>query len=170
LATRSANRQWKRTTARFNRERTELAALGLGGENCSPNGRSDFDFAGAPGAFGFLPNLWASDAAAFSQTFFPAFVFTTRESISLGLTSNNQGQDGCQFYNPFLSSLSNPNVAKDPALMDYILEDVRRVDKRNKLAVFDAVVSGELFEMKGGTAQFALGGPISRPQYQRDRE
>ena len=142
----------------FNRERTELAALGLGGENCSPNGRSDFDFAGAPGAFGFLPNLWASDAAAFSQTFFPAFVFTTRESISLGLTSNNQGQDGCQFYNPFLSSLSNPNVANDPALMDYILEDVRRVDKRNKLAVFDAVVSGELFEMKGGTAQFALGG------------
>ena len=142
----------------FNRERTELAALGLGGENCSPNGRSDFDFAGAPGAFGFLPNLWASDAAAFSQTFFPAFVFTTRESISLGLTSNNQGQDGCQFYNPFLSSLSNPNVANDPALMDYILEDVRRVDKRNKLAVFDAVVSGELFEMKGGTAQFAVGG------------
>jgi iron complex outermembrane receptor protein len=142
----------------FNRERTELAALGLGGENCTPNGRSDFDFAGAPGAFGFLPNLWASDAAAFSQTFFPAFVFTTRESISLGLTSNNQGQGGCQFYNPFLSSLSNPNVANDPALMDYILEDVRRVDKRNKLSVIDAVVSGELFEMKGGTAQFALGG------------
>ncbi len=142
----------------FNRERTELAALGLGGENCTPNGRSDFDFAGAPGAFGFLPNLWASDAAAFAQTFFPAFVFTTRESISLGLTSNNQGQGGCQFYNPFLSSLSNPNVANDPALMDYILEDVRRVDKRNKLAVFDAVVSGELFEMKGGTAQFAMGG------------
>jgi len=142
----------------FNRERTELAALGLGGENCTPNGRSDFDFAGAPGAFGFLPNLWASDAAAFSQTFFPAFVFTTRESISLGLTSNNQGQGGCQFYNPFLSSLSNPNVANDPALMDYILEDVRRVDKRNKLSVIDAVVSGELFEMKGGTAQFAVGG------------
>ena len=142
----------------FNRERTELAALGLGGENCTPNGRSDFDFAGAPGAFGFLPNLWASDAAAFAQTFFPAFVFTTRESISLGLTSNNQGQGGCQFYNPFLSSLSNPNVANDPALMDYLLEDVRRVDKRNKLAVFDAVVSGELFEMKGGTAQFAMGG------------
>jgi outer membrane receptor protein involved in Fe transport len=42
--------------------------------------------------------------------------------------------------------------------MDYILEDVRRVDKRNKLSVIDAVVSGELFEMKGGTAQFAVGG------------
>jgi iron complex outermembrane recepter protein len=142
----------------FNREKTELAALGLGGENCTPNGVSDFDYAGAPGAFGFLPNLWNSDAAAFNQTFFPAFVFTTRESVSLGLTSNNQGQGGCQFYNPFLTQLSNPNVANDPALMDYILEDVRRVDKRNKLAVFDAVVSGELFDMKGGTAQFAVGG------------
>jgi len=142
----------------FNREKTELAALGLGGPNCTPNGVSDFDYAGAPGAFGFLPNLWASDAAAFNQTFFPAFVFTTRESVSLGLTSNNHGQDGCQFYNPYLSQLTNPNVANDPALMDYMLEDVRRVDKRNKLAVFDAVVSGELFEMKGGTAQFAVGG------------
>jgi hypothetical protein len=30
--------------------------------------------------------------------------------------------------------------------------------KRNKLAVFDAVISGELFEMSGGTAQFAVGG------------
>lgn len=143
----------------FNREKTELAALGLGGPNCTPNGISDFDYAGAPGPYGgYFPNLWAKEAAAFNQTFFPGFVFTTRESVSLGLTSNNQGQGGCMFYNPFLTSLSNPNVANDPVLMDYILEDVRRTDKRNKLAVFDAVVSGELFEMKGGTAQFALGG------------
>ena len=142
----------------FNREKTELASLGLGGESCTPNGVSDFDYAGAPGAFGVYPNLWNSDAAAFNQTFFPAFVFNTRESVSLALTSNNHGQGGCQFYNPFLTQFGNGNVANDPALMDYILEDVARVDKRNKLAVFDAVVSGELFEMQGGTAQFALGG------------
>mgnify|MGYP001068248312 CR=1 FL=1 len=143
----------------FNRERTELAALGLGGPNCTPNGISDFDFAGDPGPFGGLaPNLWAGQAAGFAQTFFPGFVFTTRENISLGLTSNNHGQDGCMFFNPFLTSLTNGNVANDPALMDHILETVNRTDKRNKLAVFDAVVSGELFEMKGGTAQFAAGG------------
>ena len=143
----------------FNRDKTERAALGLGGEDCTPNGVSDFDFAGAAGPFGgALPNMWAGQAAAFSQTFFPGFVFTTRENISLGLTSNNQGQGGCQFFNPFLTSLTESNLANDPALMDYILEDVRRTDKRNKLAVLDAVVSGELFEMKGGTAQFAAGG------------
>jgi outer membrane receptor protein involved in Fe transport len=142
----------------FNREKTERAALGLGGENCTPNGISDFDFQGDPGPFGgALPNLWSGAAAGFTQTFFPGFVFTTRENISLGLTSNNHGQGGCQFYNPFLTSLTNTNVANDPAMMDYLIEDVARVDKRNKLAVFDAQVSGELFEMAGGTAQFAVG-------------
>jgi outer membrane receptor protein involved in Fe transport len=113
---------------------------------------------GDPGPFGgMFPNMWATNAAGLVQTFFPGFVFTTRENLSLGLTSNNQGQGDCHFYNPFLSQLSNPDVANDPAMMEYIIENVNRVDKRNKLAVFDAVVSGELFEMGGGTAQFALG-------------
>jgi outer membrane receptor protein involved in Fe transport len=143
----------------FNREKAELAALGLGGENCSPNGISTFDYEADPGPFGgMFPNMWSSNATFADQTFFPAFVFTTRESISLGLTSNNQGQGDCHFYNPFLSQLTDPSVANDPAMMDYILENVVRTDKRNKLAVFDAQVSGELFEMAGGTAQFALGG------------
>ena len=142
----------------FNRDKTELAAYGLGGPNCTPNGSSQFDYAGQVFFGGALPNIWNTNAAAFNQTFFPGFVFTTRENTSLALTSNNHGQDGCQFYNPWLTSLSNPDVANDPALMDYILEDVKRVDKRNKLAVFDAVISGELFEMSGGTAQFAVGG------------
>jgi outer membrane receptor protein involved in Fe transport len=113
---------------------------------------------GDPGPFGgMFPNMWATNAAGLVQTFFPGFVFTTRENLSLGLTSNNQGQGDCHFYNPFLSQLTNPDVANDPAMMEYIIENVNRVDKRNKLAVFDAVVSGELFEMGGGTAQFALG-------------
>ena len=142
----------------FNRDKAERAALGLGGENCSPNGISDFDMQGDPGPFGgMFPNQWATNAAGLVQTFFPGFVFTTRENLSLGLTSNNQGQGDCHFYNPFLSQLTNPDVANDPAMMEYIIENVRRTDKRNKLAVFDAVVSGELFEMGGGTAQFALG-------------
>ena len=142
----------------FNRDKTERAALGLGGENCTPNGISDFDMQADPGPFGgMFPNMWATNAAGLVQTFFPGFVFTTRENLSLGLTSNNQGQGDCHFYNPFLSQLTNPNVANDPAMMEYIIENVNRVDKRNKLAVFDAVVSGELFEMDGGTAQFALG-------------
>ncbi len=34
---------------------------------------------------------------------------------------------------------------------------ILRADKRNQLMVFDAVVTGEMFEMSGGTAQFAAG-------------
>jgi len=143
----------------FNRDRAELAANGLGGPNCTPNGIPDFDFAGQPGPFGgAVPQAWDFYAPGLVQTFFPGFVFTTRENLSYALTSNNQGQGGCMFYNPYLSQLSDPNLANSRELMDWMNVTVDRVDKRNKLAVFDAVVSGELFEMKGGTAQFAVGG------------
>ena len=143
----------------FNRDRSELAANGLGGPNCTPNGRSDFDFVGAPGPFGgAVPQIWDFYAPGLVQTFFPGFVFTTRENLSYALTSNNQGQGDCMFYNPYLSQLSDPNLANSRELMDWMNVTVDRVDKRNKLAVFDARVSGDLMEMKGGTAQFALGG------------
>lgn len=142
----------------FARDRAELAANGLGGPNCTPNGRPDFDFVGQPGPFGgAVPQAWDFYAPGLVQTFFPGFVFTTRESLSYALTSNNQGQGGCQFYNPYLSSLTNPDVANSRELMDWINVPLTRTDKRNRLGVFDAVVSGELFEMAGGTAQFATG-------------
>jgi outer membrane receptor protein involved in Fe transport len=143
----------------FNRDRSELAANGLGGPNCTPNGRPDFDFAGAPGPFGgAVPQAWDFYAPGLVQTFFPGFIFTTRENLSYALTSNNQGQGDCMFYNPYLSQLSDPNLANSRELMDWMNVTVDRVDKRNKLAVFDAVVSGELMEMRGGMAQFAIGG------------
>jgi iron complex outermembrane receptor protein len=146
----------------FQRDRAELAANGLGGPDCRPNGRSDFDWQGEPGPFGgAVPTIWNFRQGAFAngytQTFFPGFVFTTRESISLALTSNNHGKDGCMFYNPFLTAMSNPALANDPALMEWMNPTVKRADKRNKLGVIDAVVSGELLELQGGMAQFAVG-------------
>ncbi|PCJ25202.1 MAG: hypothetical protein COA96_07830 [SAR86 cluster bacterium] len=148
----------EQTYSTFDRDRSELAANGLGGPNCTPNGRPDFDFAGEPGPFGgAVPQAWDFYAPGLVQTFFPGFVFTTRENVSYALTSNNQGQDGCEFYNPYLSQLSDPNLANSQELMDWLLIETNVRDKRNKLAVFDAVVSGELFEMNGGTAQFAAG-------------
>ncbi len=141
----------------FNRERTELAANGLGGPNCTPNGRPDFDFVGAPGPFGgAVPQAW-DFYGALTQTFFPGYVFTTRESLSYALTSNNHGQDGCMFYNPFLTQFTDPNLANSPELMDWMNQTVLRADKRNKLRVFDAVVAGGLFDMAGGEAAFAAG-------------
>jgi iron complex outermembrane recepter protein len=146
----------------FQRDRAELATNGLGGPNCSPNGRSDFNWAAEKGPFGgALPTLWnvsnSAYANGYTQTFFPGFVFTTRESMSLALTSNNQGKDGCMFYNPFLTAMTNPELANDPALMDWMNPTIKRADKRNKLGVIDAVVSGEIMELQGGMAQFAVG-------------
>ncbi|GJM13974.1 MAG: hypothetical protein DHS20C12_23770 [Pseudohongiella sp.] len=144
----------------FNRQNTELAANGLGGPNCTPNGVENFDYAGAglfPGSAQLgIPSAW-DFFGGYNQTFFPGYVLTTRESTSLALTSNNHGQGGCQFYNPFLTQFTNPNVANDPALLDWMTERVLRADKRNKLMVFDALVGGELFDMEGGVAAIAIG-------------
>lgn len=163
----------------FQRDRAELAANGLGGPNCTPNGRADFDFASAgaqhPAAFQAanalatrlgiapqIPTFWGAYNAGLTQTFFPGFVLSTRESLSLALTSNNQGQDGCQFYNPFLTQMTDSNLANSQELVDWMMPTVKRADKRNQLAVFDAVVSGEMFEMTGGTAQFAVGAQLRK--------
>jgi iron complex outermembrane receptor protein len=147
----------------FQRDRAELAVNGLGGPNCTPNGITDFNFRDEPGPFGgALPTMWNVSNQAYykgyTQTFFPGFVFTTRESLSLALTSNNHGQGGCEFYNPFLTQMTNPDLANSDELMAWMAPTVKRADKRNKLGVIDAVVSGELMEMRGGMAQFALGG------------
>ncbi|HDZ09230.1 TonB-dependent receptor [Pseudohongiella sp.] len=142
----------------FQRDRAHLAANGLGGPNCTPNGVPDFDFLSARGHISpAIPTGWDFVGASMTQLFFPGFVFNTRESLSLALTSNNQGQGGCEFYNPFLTRQSDPNLANSQELVDWMLPTIRRSDKRNKLGVFDAVLSGEMFEMAGGVAQFAVG-------------
>ncbi|MCH2321933.1 MAG: TonB-dependent receptor, partial [SAR202 cluster bacterium] len=148
----------EQTYQTFHRTRTELAAGGLGGPNCTPNGVSDFDWQGQPGPWGgALPTVWDYYGNGYTQTFFPNYVLTTRETISLDLTSNNQGQGDCMFYNPYLTQFTNPNVANDPELMAWMNETVLRADKRNTLTVFDAVVGGELFDMRGGPAAIAGG-------------
>jgi len=141
-----------------NRENTELAANGLGGPNCTPNGVTDFDFAGQPGPFGgAVPQAWDFYDSVFTQTFFPGYVFNTRESLSMALTSNNHGQGGCEFYNPFLTAQTNSDVGNSPELLDWMTERVLRADKRNKLMVFDAIVGGEFMDMAGGPAAIAMG-------------
>jgi outer membrane receptor protein involved in Fe transport len=131
------------------RDRTELALYGLGGPNCTPDGTPNFNFLTVPG-FGALGGLF--------DIVFPNYILNTRENWSLALTSTNHGQGGCEFFNPYLTSLTNPDLATSQELIDWIsATDILRADKRNELAVFDAVVTGELFEMAGGTAQFAAG-------------
>ena len=149
------------------RDRTELAANGLGGPGCTPNGTKNFDFRNFPGPLGgLLPTFWNVANGALgdglTQTFFPGFAFMSRESLSLALTSNNHGQGGCQFYNPFLTALTNPALANSQELADWMSPVLLRADKRNALGVLDAVVTGELFELQGGTARFAAGAQYRR--------
>jgi iron complex outermembrane recepter protein len=142
----------------FQRDRAQLAANGLGGPNCTPNGVSDFDFLSARGHISpAIPTAWDFVGASFTQLFFPGFVFNTRESLSYALTSNNHGRDGCMFYNPYLTSQADPSMANQQELIDWMMPTVRRADKRNQLGVFDAVLAGEMFDMAGGMAQFAVG-------------
>ena len=135
----------------FSRLRAHMAAVGLGGEGCVPNGVPDFDFVSHPG-----PKGWAY-YSAYYRFIFEGFFAQPYEPISYGLTSSNQGQGPCQFYNPFLTSLTDPNVANSDELMNWISSVHLNDDRRNKLGVLDVTITGELFEMSGGTAAFAAG-------------
>lgn len=144
----------ERRIREFSRYRSHMASVGLGGANCVPNGVPDFDFLNQPGA-----NGWSSYSSLF-RFVFEGFFTQPYEPISYALTSNNQGKGGCMFYNPLLTSLTNPNVANSDELMDWISEPHLNDDRRNKLGVWDAVVSGELIQMPGGMSAFAVGGQI----------
>ena len=82
---------------------------------------------------GAIPQAWDFYAPGLIQTFFPGYVFTTRESVSFGLTSNNQGQGDCMFYNPYISALDGSGQANSRELMDWMNEPINRTDKRNRL-------------------------------------
>ncbi|MBL4821213.1 MAG: TonB-dependent receptor [Gammaproteobacteria bacterium] len=137
----------------FNRTNSHLASMGLGGPDCVPNGVSDFDFLHQPG-----PNGWPILENSLFREVFEGFFVQPYETISLGLTSSNQGQGNCHFYNPLLTRFTDPELANSPEMMAWLTQVGNLKDKRNTLGVFDAVVSGELFEMRGGTAAFAFGG------------
>ena len=130
------------------RDRTELAINGLGGANCTPNGRDDINFMALPD---FAP------LAGIFDLVFPNYVLNTLDTSSLALTSTNHGRDGCQFFNPYLSALSDPNLANSAELVDWMDTRILRADKRNQLFVIDAIVNGDIGEMAGGTAAFATG-------------
>jgi len=137
-----------------NRTRLELAQNGLGGESCVPNGVDDYDLnadagdALGGGVFGGPISFLFTNPA-------PGYVLNLRRTISQALTSTNQGVDGCQFLNPFLTK--ETTMPNDPALVGWIYQNVPLADLENDLLVFDAVVTSELFDMSGGMAHGAIG-------------
>ncbi len=135
----------------FSRQRAHLASVGLGGEGCVPNGVPNFDFVKQP-----APNGWGP-YASYYRFIFEGFFAQPYEPISYALTSNNHGQGNCKFYNPFLTSMTKANVANSDELLNWISQVHLNDDRRNKLGVWDATVTGALFELSGGTAAFAAG-------------
>ena len=133
----------------FQRDRMELAANGLGGPNCTPNGISNFNLDSQ--------TYWQLLGSTVFLVVAPSYPWVMRESISQALTSSNQGQGGCQFFNPLLTSATNPEFSNSTELLDWMSPIVPVSDRTNTLGVFDALVSGDLFEMSGGTAAFAVG-------------
>lgn len=127
----------------------ELAANGLGGPNCTPNGIPNFNLDSE--------TYWQFLGPSVFLVVAPSYPWNLRESMSQALTSSNQGQGGCEFFNPFLTSVTDPSLANSTELLDWMSPIVPVSDRTNTLGVFDALVSGDLFEMDGGTAAFAFG-------------
>jgi iron complex outermembrane receptor protein len=133
----------------FQRDRMELAANGLGGPNCTPNGISNFNLDSE--------TYWQYLGPTVFLVVAPSYPWNLRESVSQALTSSNQGQGGCEFFNPLLSSVTDPSLGNSTELLDWMSPIVPVSDRTNTLGVFDALVSGELMEMQGGMAAFAFG-------------
>lgn len=137
-----------------NRTRLELAQNGLGGPNCVPNGVDSYDLnadagdALGGGVFGGPISFLFTNPA-------PGYVLNLRRTISQAVTSTNQGVDGCEFLNPFLTK--ETTLPNSTALLNHIYQTVALEDRENELMTFNFVLTSELFEMNGGTAMTAFG-------------
>jgi len=146
-----------------NRDRYELALNGLGGPNCTPNGTRNLRLleTSGPGALGaqFAPYSFFLTAPID-----PEFATNSRGNVSLALSSTNQGVGGCQFFNPYLSSITGAGPANDPALLEYLrLRNVKINDSTTNLKVFDAVFTSDLWQLPAGPLSAAFG-----LQYRKD--
>lgn len=66
------------------------------------------------------------------------------------------GANGCEYYNPFGTSITDPAQANSDELLGWLLARSER-NYKSDVSVFDALISSELFEMPGGAAAGALG-------------
>lgn len=71
------------------------------------------------------------------------------------------GPNNNQFFNPFASSVLVPALANNEAVIRDFLADSYRF-YTTSLSTVDAVVSGDLFELPGGTAGLAVGAQVRR--------
>ena len=66
------------------------------------------------------------------------------------------GVGDCFWFNPFSTRFSNPALANDPSIEPF-MRSTNDLDQTADLLVFDAVFSGDLFDIGAGTVQGAFG-------------
>ena len=138
----------------LNKDRLELALNGLGGPDCVPNGVRDLQLLESP----LLRPMFAPFALLLGAPLDPEYANNSRGNISLALSSTNQGQGSCKFFNPYLSAITGNGPANDPALLEYLrLRDVKLNDSMTELMVADVVFTADLWTLDAGPIAGALG-------------
>ena len=156
--------------------------LGEPGENRVVNTVDDTTQRFVFGANGSLGGSWSYDVAyTFSEN---ERVSTGNDQVSsrLGLALDGfggtacdpslgtPGQNGCEFFNPFGTSLTaqpGEQGFNSPELLAFINSTNTTVENVD-LVTWDAVVTGNLFELPGGTAGVAVG--FQRREESRDTD
>ena len=149
-------------------DRLELAAYGLGGPSCTPDGNLTNPIArgllaGADGIFdvaatgaGAVGPLEGTMAALMGTL--PGQPFINADNVLLALTSSNRGDNaqGCHFFNPFLTRANTyPNSEE---LLQWLEVPIEGAHVSNTfLNAFDAVLAGELFDLPAGPVSMAIG-------------
>ena len=156
----------------IDKNRLELATYGLGGPSCTPNGTVSGPAAGTArfvlagvdgrfdrGAFGTPGNqgpLETTMLALMGEV--QGFPFINPDNLVLAMTSTNIGQGGCQFFNPYLSRFTNPALANSDELIRWLEVDMEDFQESDTFETnYDAVVSGELFDLWGRSVAIAVG-------------
>jgi len=75
---------------------------------------------------------------------------------SCDTATGTPGVGSCMWFNPFSTRWTDPALANDPAVEQF-MRSSNDLDQTADLLVFDAVISGDLWDMGAGTVQGAFG-------------
>ncbi|MDH3641920.1 MAG: TonB-dependent receptor [Gammaproteobacteria bacterium] len=150
-------------------DRLELAAYGLGGPDCVPNGdlanpTARFLLAGLDGTFdstsgvpGAVGPLEGTMEALMGTVEGQPFINPDNVVVAMTSTNNGDNSQGCYFFNPFLTRAIPGNENPEELLrwLEVEMEDAQKSE--TFLTVIDFVVAGDLFELPAGPLSMAFG-------------
>lgn len=120
--------------------RLAAAFQGLGGPDCGFDTDQLVGFENATDSFGRPTQTVAQQTLPIIQS-----------------ASQTPGENGCQYFNPLISSALDPSLANSPELLDWLHDDVRWTDQRTETRTWETRASGEVFDLPAGPVQLVLG-------------